>query len=330
MARDRELRLGTRGSQLALWQANAVAARLAEQGAPPCRIVVIKTSGDRLQDQPLSDAGGKRLFVKEIEDALQRDEIDLAVHSSKDLPVDLADGLVVGAVLPREDPRDAVVLPLNARGSGLGARGSKLETIDDIVLALGAGPSIGTSSVRRVAQLSRLFAGATFSPVRGNLETRLRKLDEGHYDALVLAVAGLRRLGFHARVSLALSPSVCVPAPGQGIVAIEIRAGDEQVRQVVGGITDVMAGAALTAERALVTALGGGCQTPIGALASPLDRETIELVAVVAAPDGGESIHASGRAAAKEGAALGARVARELLAQGADRILAACRLPTND
>ena len=180
MARDRELRLGTRGSRLALWQANAVATRLAEQRAPPCRIVVIKTSGDRLQEAPLSDAGGKRLFVKEIEDALQRGEIDLAVHSSKDLPVDLADGLLVGAVLPREDPRDAMVLPARAPDA---VQGSGLESIEELRAALGPTPSVGTSSVRRVAQLARVFAGARFLHIRGNIDTRLRKLDEGQYSA---------------------------------------------------------------------------------------------------------------------------------------------------
>lgn len=312
MARDRELRLGTRGSQLALWQAGAVAARLAERGTV-CRIITIKTSGDRLQDAPLSDAGGKRLFVKEIEEALQRGEIDLAVHSSKDMPVALADGLLVGAVLPREDPRDAIVL---------GAGHSGLHTIESVRQTLGPAPKFGTSSVRRIAQLARAFAGATFLPIRGNLDTRLRKLDEGQYGALVLAAAGLLRLGLDTRVSLALPPSICVPAPGQGIVAIEIRADDELGRQAVGVIADAEAGAALTAERALVAALGGGCQTPIGALATPIDRETIELVAAVASPDGRESIRASGRGAARDGQALGARVARDLIGQGADRILA--------
>ena len=327
MSHVRELRLGTRGSQLALWQANAVAAGLAGMGGPPCRIIVIKTSGDQLQHAPLSDAGGKRLFVKEIEDALQRGEIDLAVHSSKDMPVDLADGLTIGAVLPREDPRDAVVLPVRAEGTGTRVQ---FEHIEDLVAAVGRAPSIGTSSVRRVAQLIRVFRAARFVPVRGNLETRLRKLDEGRYGALVLAAAGLRRLGLQDRVSLALSPTICVPAPGQGIVAIEVRADDEPVRRAVGGITDIMAGAALTAERALVKGLGGGCQTPIGALASPIDGETIELVAVVATLDGTASIRASGRDTAREGEALGARVARELVALGADKILAACRDATID
>ncbi len=318
----RELRLGTRGSQLALWQANAVAERLAAAGGPPCRIVVIKTSGDRLQDAPLSQAGGKRLFVKEIEDALANESIDLAVHSSKDLPVELYRGLTVGAVLPREDPRDAVVLPARPSGRSEFQAPSPVE----ISQMLGPAPTIGTSSVRRVAQLSTLWQGALFLPIRGNLDTRLRKLDEGQYSALVLAAAGLRRLGLDSRISLALPLSACVPAPGQGIVAIEIRADDDEVRQAIAGISDPSALAALTAERALVVSLGGGCQTPIGAVASPVDRETIELVAAVAAPDGSRTIRASGRAPVAEGEALGALVARELIAQGAEDILAACRL----
>ena len=181
-----ELRLGTRGSQLALWQANEVASRIAAGGGPPCRIVIIKTSGDRLQEAPLSEIGGKRLFVKEIEDALLRGEIDLAVHSSKDMPALLPDGLAIGSVLPREDPRDAVVLPLNVTlnvdAGSVGA--SDPSEIDRLLATLGPAPAIGTGSVRRVAQLTRLFSGARFTPIRGNLDTRLRKLDDGEHDAL--------------------------------------------------------------------------------------------------------------------------------------------------
>ncbi len=164
-----ELRLGTRGSALALWQANAVARRVAETGGPPCRIVIIKTSGDRLQEAPLSEIGGKRLFVKEIEDALLKREIDLAVHSSKDMPAILPEGLTVAAVLPREDPLDAVVLPIGDQGSGIRDRDDRvpLATIDHLVSVLGQAPKIGTGSVRRIAQLTRLFPGARFLPMRG-------------------------------------------------------------------------------------------------------------------------------------------------------------------
>src|SRR5213594_1453114 len=228
----RELRLGTRGSQLALWQARAVVARLAESGGPPCEIVPIKTSGDRLQEATLSQIGGKSLFVKEIEDALLGHEIDLAVHSSKDLPADLPGGLTIGAVLPREDPLDAVVL--RAQGSGVRAQGLRaLSSLDELVSVLGQSPSIGTGSVRRVAQLTRLLPNARFASLRGNLDTRLRKLDDGNYDALVLAAAGLRRLGLASRISLTLPSAACVPAPGQGIVAIEIREDDDNVGLIV-------------------------------------------------------------------------------------------------
>ena len=322
MARP-ELRLGTRGSQLALWQANTVAARVAAAGGPPCRIVVIKTSGDRLQEAPLSEVGGKRLFVKEIEDALLRGEIDLAVHSSKDMPAVLPAGLTIAAVLPREDPLDAVVLPVS-HPPAISHQPSAM-TIDDLVARLGQSPSIGTGSVRRIAQLTRLFPAARFTPIRGNLDTRLRKLDEGAHDALVLAAAGLRRLGFASRISLALPAAACVPAPGQGVVAVEIRADDASTRGAVATIDDRAAGAALAAERALVEALGGGCQTPIGALATPIGRDELEMVAAVVALDGSKAVRASGRGSRRDAAALGARIGAELIAGGADEILKEAR-----
>ena len=321
----RELRLGTRGSQLALWQANAVLTRIAEAGGPPCRIVVIKTSGDRLHDEPLSEAGGKRLFVREIEEALVAGEVDLAVHSSKDMPVVLPDGLAIAATLPREDPRDALVVSAAmVQSSGFRVQGSTdLRALSE---QLGPSPSIGTGSVRRVAQLKRLFPGARFAAIRGNLDTRLRKLDEGQHDALVLAAAGLRRLGFASRITLTLAAADCVPAPGQGIVAVEIRRDDDETRRAVSPITDPEALTALTAERAVVTGLGGGCQTPVGALASLVDRETIEILAVVAALDGSRVIRASVRGSAAEAAALGAQIAGQLVASGADEILAEARV----
>jgi len=317
-----ELRLGTRGSPLALWQANTVAARIAAAGGPPCRITIIKTSGDRLQEAPLSTVGGKRLFVKEIEDALLRGDVDLAVHSSKDMPAVLPDGLVIAGVLPREDPLDAVILP--------SAISHQPSAIEDLVPLLGPAPSIGTGSVRRIAQLLRLFPAARFVPIRGNLDTRLRKLDQpsagaGKLDAIVLAAAGLRRLGFGARISMTLPAASCVPAPGQGIVAIEIRqgdAGDDIVRRAVAAIDDPQAGAALAAERALVEALGGGCQTPVGALATPVAGEMLELTAVVVALDGSRTVRAQARGSWKEAAALGARAGADLLRDGAGEILA--------
>jgi len=312
-----ELRIGTRGSQLALWQATTVAARLSAAGAPPSRIVIIRTSGDQLQDRPLSEVGGKRLFVKEIEDALLRNEVDLAVHSSKDMPAVLPDGLSIAGVLPREDPRDAVILPSNVR--------LKADAANALVAALGSTPSIGTGSVRRVAQLLNLFPKARFENVRGNVDTRLRKLEEGQYDALVLAAAGLRRLGFGERISMTLPSDVCVPAPGQGIVAIETRDDDEATRALVARITDRGAAAALDAERAVVEALGGGCQTPIGALATMIDAGTLELVGAVASLDGSRIIRATARANPTDASELGFRVGHELIAKGASEILAEVR-----
>jgi hydroxymethylbilane synthase len=330
----REVRIGTRGSQLALWQANTVAARLAESGAPPTRIVVIRTTGDELQDRPLSEVGGKRLFVKEIEDALLRGEVDLAVHSSKDMPAVLPAGLAIAGVLPREDPHDAVVLPVRLNpdatedSSALGpsALSPQPFALDELVLHLGPSPSIGTGSIRRVSQLSRIFHGAHFAPIRGNLDTRLRKLDSGQHAALVLAAAGLRRLGFASRISLTLPATVCVPAPGQGIVAIEIREDDTAVRDIVSAISDADAAVALDAERALVETLGGGCQTPIGALATPAAEGGLELVAVVATRDGRRVIRASAHGFRNKAVSLGTRVGRDLIQQGADAILAEVRL----
>jgi len=312
-----ELRLGSRGSQLALWQARTVARRIAEAGGPPCRIVIIKTSGDRLQEAPLSEIGGKRLFVKEIEDALLGGDIDLAVHSSKDMPALLPEGLGIAGVLPRENPLDAVVLPEGRRAAP--------GTVDELVAVLGQSPSIGTGSVRRIAQLARLFPGARFTPIRGNLDTRLRKLDEGQHDALVLAAAGLRRLGFASRISFAIPAEACIPAPGQGIVAVEIRESDQRTRDAVALIDDRMAGAALVAERAVVAALGGGCQTPIGALASPGAGDTLELVAAVIALDGSRAVHGRASGRREDAAAIGARVGAELIAEGAAEILADVR-----
>ena len=282
-------------------------------GAPPCRIVIIKTTGDQLQDRPLSEVGGKRLFVKEIEDALLRNDVDLAVHSSKDMPALLPDGLSIAGVLPREDPLDAVVLP---------AASAQPLTIESLVALLGPSPSIGTGSVRRVAQLLRVFPDARFANIRGNLDTRLRKLDTGDHQAIVLAAAGLRRLGFAARISLALPVDVCVPSPGQGIVAIETRDDDVETRACVARITDADAAAALEAERAVVEALGGGCQTPIGALATSVGSSTIELVGAVASLDGSRVIRATARAEREDAAELGLRVGHELIAKGAGEILA--------
>ena len=306
------LRLGTRGSELALFQARTVAALLEAQAQSRCEIVVIKTSGDRLAEASLAQIGGKRLFVKEIEDALLAGDVDIAVHSSKDMPVVLPEGLAIGAVLPREDPRDALVLPASA---------ATPDSFDDIVRMLGRAPRIGTSSVRRVAQLTRVFPGAQFLPVRGNLGTRLRKIDSGEFDALVLAAAGLRRLEKAERISMTLPIEACVPAPGQGIIAVEIRADDGGTRERVARIDEPAAAVALRAERAVVTRLGGGCQMPIGAHAE-ISGGSVTLTSIVVSPDGARAARASASGAVDQAEAVGIAVANRLLDEGAGDILA--------
>ncbi|MGH9372666.1 MAG: hydroxymethylbilane synthase [Vicinamibacterales bacterium] len=307
------LRIGTRGSQLALWQARSVATRL-EAAGTAAELVIIRTSGDRLQDAPLSEVGGKRLFVKEIEDALLGREIDLAVHSAKDMPAVLADGLAIAATLPRDDPRDALVLPTGASSGGVSA----------VLAQLGNTPRVGTSSVRRSAQLGPLIRGAVFAPVRGNVDTRLRKLDQGGYDVLVLASAGLRRLGLGERISASIPTHDCIPAPGQGIVAIEIRSDDTKARDSVRAVHDATAATALEAERAVVEALGGGCQLPLGAFAV-IREATLELQAIVCLPDGSRAVRARAAGPATAATTLGTRVADELASEGAVAILNAAR-----
>ena len=221
------LRLGTRGSALARWQANAVAAEIRRRSGRHCELVVITTTGDRLTEVSLSTVGGKRVFVKEIEQALACGDIDLAVHSAKDMPADLPDGLAIAAVLPRGDPRDAVVLSASATPV-------PDLSVPELVTAQGTAPRIGSGSVRRVAQLRRLLPTAQFCLVRGNVGTRLGKLDDGGYDLLILAAAGLRRLGFANRISAVINVADCVPAPGQGIIAIETRADDRPTLAVLG------------------------------------------------------------------------------------------------
>jgi len=259
----------------------------------------------------LSEVGGKRLFVKEIEDALLRDEVDFAVHSCKDMPAVLPEGLAIGAVLRREDPRDVMVLP---------AGGFPPATLEDLLAAVGAEARVGTSSVRRIAELSRILPRASFVPIRGNLDTRLRKLDSDGYDALVLAAAGMRRLGFTDRISFTLPMDACVPAPGQGAIAIELRADDARTRTALAPIDHPATGRAVEAERALVAALGGGCQTPIGAIAIA-EGDELDLRAVVVSLDGHRAVRARDRGPATQAAALGARLAERLVAEGADAIL---------
>ncbi len=310
----RRLRLGTRGSALALWQARTVAAALEERCAK-VDIVRITTHGDRRQDVPLPDIGGKRVFVKEIEEALLAGEIDLAVHSAKDMAAEPAPGLTVAAALPREDPRDAVVF---AAGSPFHDRAA--DFLEPSVADRCPRLSIGTGSVRRIAMLRRVFADATFVPVRGNVDTRLRKLDAGEMDALVLAAAGLNRLGLGDRISALIPVERCVPAPGQGIIGVEIRSDDGDARDQVSALNDGAARTALEAEQAVVAALGGGCQLPLGAYAW-INNGTLLLRAVVASPDGDEILSSSASGNPVDAAAIGRRAADDLSAQGARRIL---------
>ena len=308
----RTIRIGTRGSKLALWQATAVSSLLEAAGCP-CEIVVIKTTGDRSQVAPVAGADSKRQFVKEIEDALVSGHVDIAVHSAKDMTVDLPPGLTIAACLPREDPRDCVILPF-ARGP--------IEW-SEVVARLNRSdrpPVIGTGSVRRSTQIKPLLRDATFAPIRGNVDTRLSKLDAGEFDALVLACAGLRRLGFEARISTAMPIELCVPAPGQGIVAVEARADDEDVRTRLGSIHDARAAAALAAERAVVAALDGGCKLPLGAIAIHTNGD-LEMHGVVASLDGRRTIRHVVRGSAQRPDELGAQLADALARDGAREIL---------
>jgi hydroxymethylbilane synthase len=310
------LKLGTRGSQLALYQARTAADLIFRKTGRSSEIVTIRTSGDRLSEAALSEVGGKRLFVKEIEEALVLGSIDLAVHSSKDLPSILPDELTIGAALERDDPRDALLVGLN--------RQIAINQVEDVISVLGQSPRLGTSSVRRVAQLSRLWPGANFAPIRGNLDTRLRKLDEGQFDGIVLAAAGLERLALASRISLRLPLDACVPAPGQGIIAIEIRTDRPDIAGIVSQVSDGPSADALAAERALVEALGGGCQMPLGAIAvadGADDDDLLLLKAIVISIDGDRAVRARARGRKHQPVELGRRVAAQLLAEGAGEIL---------
>jgi hydroxymethylbilane synthase len=311
----RPLRIGTRGSRLALWQAEAVASRLRAAGVES-ELIVIKTTGDRSQERPVPGEDTKRQFVKEIEDALLAGDVDVAVHSAKDLPVDVPGGLALAACLPREDPRDALVL----------RRGQPPGDLDATLGRLAGTATIGTGSVRRAAQLMPLMPGRTFAPIRGNVDTRLHKLDEldeldgGQFDALVLACAGLRRLGLGDRITTALPIDCCVPAPGQGIVATEVRSDDGATREALERIHDRAAGQSLAAERTLVLALGGGCELPLGAVSVHGDG-ALDLLAAVAAADGSRIIRKTLRGAASAASDLGRQLAATLAEAGARELL---------
>ncbi len=309
MTQDR-LVIATRGSALALWQANHVKDRLAAI-APEMvvELLVIKTSGDLIQDIPLAKVGGKGLFVKEIEQALLDGKADLAVHSMKDVPPELAEGLSIAAVSKRETPWDA----LCARAP---------VTVD----TLPHGARIGTSSMRRQCQLLARRPDLRIEMLRGNVPTRIRKLDDGMYDAIVLAAAGLVRLGMAERITQELPLELSIPAVAQGVMGIETRTGDVMVRQLAASaIHDDRAHAAVTAERAFLARMGGSCSTPLAA--HTLDRPDggLRLVGMCGMPDGSKILRAEYGGTIEQAALLGEKLAEDLIAQGAREILAATR-----
>lgn len=309
-ARPRALRLGTRGSDLALWQSRHVAARLAAlPGAPPTELVTIRTNGDLLTDVPLSQVVGKAFFTEEIEQALSAGEIDLAVHSLKDLATAVPKGLVLGAVLPRDDPRDVL---LSARSDHGG------------VDSLPPAARVGTSSLRRQALMARWRSDLELVDLRGNVPTRVRKLDLGQFDAIVLAAAGLQRLGLERRIDAFLSVERFLPAVGQGAIAIELRADDAETLRWVAQLDDPATRAATTAERALLARLEGGCQVPVGALAE-VDGDRLTLAAIVCSLDGNSVVEGRTVGDAAGPVALGEALAEDLLRRGAARILASIR-----
>jgi hydroxymethylbilane synthase len=296
--------LGTRGSKLAVHQSEWVQAQL-HALAPHVTVTLrrIQTSGDRILDVPLAQIGGKGLFVKEIEEALLSGEIDLAVHSMKDVPTELPDGLEILCVPPREDPRDALI-----------SRDGKL------FLDLPLGAKIGTSSLRRQSQLLHARPDLTIAMLRGNLDTRLKKLREGQFDAIVLAAAGLRRLAWAHEITEYLAPQISLPAIGQGALGIEGRKDDAFIRSLLSGLDHAPSKIAVLAERALLHRLQGGCQVPIAAHAT-LAGTKVRLEGVVASVDGKELIRDSVEGTIEDPESIGVQLAERLLARGGERIL---------
>jgi hydroxymethylbilane synthase len=293
-------RIGSRGSQLALWQANHISEQLQQQGHT-ISIEVIKTTGDKIADVTLAKVGTKGMFTKEIEEALAEGRVDLAVHSLKDLPTELPAGFVLAAVPKREDARDAFV----------SVKYSRIEELPE-------GARVGTSSLRRQAQLQALGRSLELVPLRGNVDTRLRKLQAGEFDAIILAAAGLTRLGLSDAIREYISPDRMCPAAGQGALAIETRADDVETLETVKFLDDRATRAAVQCERACLNTLGGGCQVPIGAYAVPVP-EGLLLHAVVVSPDGQQIVREQGSGANPE--KLGIEVGRVLLGRGAGLIL---------
>ena len=303
-----KLTIATRGSALALWQAHHVRDRLLGQ-LPDCEIelLVIKTKGDKILDVPLAKVGGKALFVKEIEQALVDRRADIAVHSMKDVPTELESGLTMAAVSTREDPRDAIC---TRDGGGLAE--------------LGEGARVGTSSLRRQCQLLACRADLDIIALRGNVPTRLRKLDEGDYEAVVLAAAGLIRLGHGDRISAHLDPDVCLPAVGQGVLGVETRADDADTCALVRrAMHDEVTATCVAAERSFLARLGGGCQTPIAAHAQ-IDAGELTLVGLVGEPDGTEILRATRAGASGDAGDIGRALAEELIGRGAQLVIDRC------
>jgi len=305
MMRQEKLKIATRQSPLALWQANFVKDRLTEIYPDlTVELVPMVTKGDVILDTPLAKIGGKGLFVKELENALLNGEADIAVHSMKDVPMEFPAGLGLSVICKREDPRDAFV-------------SNRYRSLHE----LPPGAIVGTSSLRRQCQLKTLRPDLKVQSLRGNVGTRLSKLDKGDYDAVILASAGLIRLGMRERIASFIETEISLPAAGQGAVGIECRTGDERVQKLLAPLADAETTACVLAERAMNNRLQGGCQVPIGGYAV-LNGDELHLRALVGALDGSKIIRAEGKSAVKNAEVLGVRIAEQLLAQGADKILA--------
>ncbi|MGC1414688.1 MAG: hydroxymethylbilane synthase [Candidatus Acidiferrum sp.] len=299
----RHLRIGTRGSLLAKWQAEFVRKQLFAGAGVEAEIVIIKTQGDKLQMSPLSQIGGKGIFIKELEEALLEETIDLAVHSVKDIPTDTPSRLMFPAVCRREDVRDCLV----------GANGATLATLRQ-------GARIGTGSLRRQAQLRHIRPDLDVRDLRGNVDTRLRKVESGEYEAVMLAKAGLDRLGWSARITEIMAPETFLPAVGQGAVAVECRLRDTEAAEMVAGLDDAETRTAIIAERSLLAALHGGCQVPLGAWAR-IERGELVMDACVCSVDGLQYVKQRATSAPEQAAELGGQMANLLVEAGAQEIL---------
>lgn len=302
---EKTLKIGTRGSALALWQASWVKQRIEERYPDiVLELVKIKTKGDKILDAPLAQIGGKGLFVKEIEEALMDHRIDLAVHSMKDVPTELPSGLHIGIIPQREDPRDALIAK----------EGILLKDIR-------RNARVGTSSLRRQTQLLKMSKDLQIVPLRGNLDTRIRKLDTENLDAIIVASAGVNRMGLEAKVSEYLSPDIMLPAIGQGALAIELRENDEKTHNLLSFLNDYSSMVTVHAERGFLKRLGGGCQVPIAALATLDGDKHLRLQGLVADTKGVEIIRGEINGELQDASILGIELAERLLNKGAQAIL---------